>query len=180
MYSTNSLFIYLAQSNEGNEFFLVFLENYEQNFVCSVFVTTPEDDPVSFTISSQFMDFYEEGVAMPGQVVSYMFNRSFALLTTTERGKAIIVKAQGGHKLVVYGANEEPHTTDAFLALPPVRTVSGTYKYINAMATPWDYYLYSMIGIVASENNTLLSITCLLYTSPSPRDRQKSRMPSSA
>ena len=24
------------------------------------------------------------------------------------------------------------------------------------------------------------SITCLLYTSPSPRDRQKSRMPSSA
>ena len=26
----------------------------------------------------------------------------------------------------------------------------------------------------------LLIITCLLYTSPSPRDRQKSRMPSSA
>ena len=26
----------------------------------------------------------------------------------------------------------------------------------------------------------LLSETCLLYTSPSPRDRQKSRMPSSA
>ena len=26
----------------------------------------------------------------------------------------------------------------------------------------------------------LSSITCLLYTSPSPRDRQKSRMPSSA
>ena len=25
-----------------------------------------------------------------------------------------------------------------------------------------------------------MSITCLLYTSPSPRDRQKSRMPSSA
>ena len=29
-------------------------------------------------------------------------------------------------------------------------------------------------------NNDILSITCLLYTSPSPRDRQKSRMPSSA
>ena len=27
---------------------------------------------------------------------------------------------------------------------------------------------------------TLNSATCLLYTSPSPRDRQKSRMPSSA
>ena len=33
-----------------------------------------------------------------------------------------------------------------------------------------------------SEVNILgeLSIFCLLYTSPSPRDRQKSRMPSSA
>ena len=28
--------------------------------------------------------------------------------------------------------------------------------------------------------NYLLPQTCLLYTSPSPRDRQKSRMPSSA
>ena len=26
----------------------------------------------------------------------------------------------------------------------------------------------------------ILDLTCLLYTSPSPRDRQKSRMPSSA
>ena len=29
-------------------------------------------------------------------------------------------------------------------------------------------------------NGGILKITCLLYTSPSPRDRQKSRMPSSA
>ena len=28
--------------------------------------------------------------------------------------------------------------------------------------------------------STALSMRCLLYTSPSPRDRQKSRMPSSA
>ena len=30
------------------------------------------------------------------------------------------------------------------------------------------------------ENLSKLSYSCLLYTSPSPRDRQKSRMPSSA
>ena len=29
-------------------------------------------------------------------------------------------------------------------------------------------------------NNGLKNITCLLYTSPSPRDRTRSRMPSSA
>ena len=31
-----------------------------------------------------------------------------------------------------------------------------------------------------SSSGTAMLITCLLYTSPSPRDRQKSRMPSSA
>ena len=33
---------------------------------------------------------------------------------------------------------------------------------------------------MTSSNADLVIITCLLYTSPSPRDRQKSRMPSSA
>ena len=33
---------------------------------------------------------------------------------------------------------------------------------------------------IASKNRTKESNNCLLYTSPSPRDRQKSRMPSSA
>ena len=31
-----------------------------------------------------------------------------------------------------------------------------------------------------SERSRIISPACLLYTSPSPRDRQKSRMPSSA
>ena len=34
-----------------------------------------------------------------------------------------------------------------------------------------------LVGLAAS---VALAIGCLLYTSPSPRDRQKSRMPSSA
>ena len=41
----------------------------------------------------------------------------------------------------------------------------------------------SFIGAGAYEHHipaAVWAITCLLYTSPSPRDRQKSRMPSSA
>ena len=34
--------------------------------------------------------------------------------------------------------------------------------------------------LVFDIDGTLLNTDCLLYTSPSPRDRQKSRMPSSA
>src|SRR5674476_469000 len=37
-----------------------------------------------------------------------------------------------------------------------------------------------LIGTVLQIGPALLGKTCLLYTSPSPRDRQKSRMPSSA
>ena len=36
------------------------------------------------------------------------------------------------------------------------------------------------VGLIISLVVAFLTISCLLYTSPSPRDRQKSRMPSSA
>ena len=40
--------------------------------------------------------------------------------------------------------------------------------------------LGSRFGIAFSNDPDKQNNTCLLYTSPSPRDRQKSRMPSSA
>ena len=43
---------------------------------------------------------------------------------------------------------------------------------------------FTMANVIAASNRPSLIMahnkTCLLYTSPSPRDRQKSRMPSSA
>ena len=36
------------------------------------------------------------------------------------------------------------------------------------------------ISVEGGNNNSLSPLTCLLYTSPSPRDGTKSRMPSSA
>ena len=41
-------------------------------------------------------------------------------------------------------------------------------------------YFYTSYQKRAIETLKLILNTCLLYTSPSPRDRQKSRMPSSA
>ena len=45
-----------------------------------------------------------------------------------------------------------------------------------------DVALTSSSGVIAVDlaNGNTGSITCLLYTSPSPRDRTRSRMPSSA
>ena len=63
----------------------------------------------------------------------------------------------------------------------------------TALADQWNLSLISDLGILesdiaiwpeSSDVNSKFHImvinTCLLYTSPSPRDRQKSRMPSSA
>ena len=54
----------------------------------------------------------------------------------------------------------------------------GVHPIANGMATAADWMsaasFISMAGLIA------LSYNCLLYTSPSPRDSRRSRMPSSA
>ena len=47
--------------------------------------------------------------------------------------------------------------------------------YMNQAPSSWDFHVLTEKYRVFT-----LFVTCLLYTSPSPRDRQKSRMPSSA
>ena len=52
----------------------------------------------------------------------------------------------------------------------------------NFGGSAYDLPLDQRMTLDGAVNKTgiLLSLCCLLYTSPSPRDRQKSRMPSSA
>ena len=51
------------------------------------------------------------------------------------------------------------------------------YNHYKAM-DPWWFWSVFTIGI--NFFDAVMILACLLYTSPSPRDRQKSRMPSSA
>ena len=57
---------------------------------------------------------------------------------------------------------QAPSDKDPYCIVIPPPNVTGTLHMGHAL------------------NNTLQDILCLLYTSPSPRDRQRSRMPSSA
>src|SRR5674476_429049 len=63
-------------------------------------------------------------------------------------------------------------TTDTMNTLA---TVEQSIRCINAGAE-----LVRITAPSKKEAENLQNINCLLYTSPSPRDRQKSRMPSSA
>ena len=50
----------------------------------------------------------------------------------------------------------------------------------NALSDKMMQQLQDLIVEASSNDSVKVIIICLLYTSPSPRDRQKSRMPSSA
>ena len=55
---------------------------------------------------------------------------------------------------------------------------------LNVFPIPYQAYMtitLASFGVMDFERLSIITyVTCLLYTSPSPRDRQKSRMPSSA
>ena len=73
-----------------------------------------------------------------------------------------------------------------FLLLSKIDTLSKdtTYSYgTTDIPVNVGFQLFSfgaLVGAVDYLGGIALSYNCLLYTSPSPRDRQKSRMPSSA
>ena len=52
------------------------------------------------------------------------------------------------------------------------------FSYVEAVG--FDYGQRHSLELKFAKKTALIANVCLLYTSPSPRDRQKSRMPSSA
>ena len=83
-------------------------------------------------------------------------------------------------KLEVFGANklkgEINISGSKNASLPILAATLLTNKKVYLDNLPKVKDIETMINLLRS----LGSKTCLLYTSPSPRDRQKSRMPSSA
>ena len=67
---------------------------------------------------------------------------------------------------------------------PPHQQLPDVMYVVGTAPNPTDsgYAAGSVIVSHSSDTDALFGTvgTCLLYTSPSPRDRQKSRMPSSA
>ena len=60
-----------------------------------------------------------------------------------------------------------------------------TYRFIKLLTTPFNKTEAFKLGIIDAKGNRITEEgtnkpTCLLYTSPSPRDMRRSRMPSSA
>ena len=63
-----------------------------------------------------------------------------------------------------------------------IETIDGKNRLVTRSLQNWHTHLGMILNRGTGEGLPLMEWleTCLLYTSPSPRDRQKSRMPSSA
>ena len=117
-----------------------------------------------------------------------MVEHVFDVLTQSrhDRSEGVGVRSE----LEIQGAPEEPVAAIGAEELegaggipgdvPPQRGASiGAVGLLNADGVRLDFVFVGQLeGIL--QDRVELDPTCLLYTSPSPRDRQKSRMPSSA
>ena len=113
------------------------------------------------------------------------------------------VWVQATKEVSVYSVNKEPKSTDAYISLPV--DVLGTEYYAltytrdaellvvgtednTQVSIKWPtnagpvsvHYGGTTYGYVSNGEVVVVGVCCLLYTSPSPRDINSSRMPSSA
>ena len=75
------------------------------------------------------------------------------------------------------------HIFESMFIVESVTPISKPYKLVSREFKPEDTLVRINEDIVVGGEKIVLMAgpcSCLLYTSPSPRDRQKSRMPSSA
>ena len=96
-----------------------------------------------------------------------------------------------GAGIVIYHKNERIHV-DSFSLKNNATVFQGEveaiYQAIQYLIAYQDEYKFRYIKILSDSQAAIMALnqpeirskSCLLYTSPSPRDRQKSRMPSSA
>ena len=143
---------------------MAFIGNYDLQATYYIYVTSPESQPVSFTISAPGTGYRADGMVQCGEVANFTFESSeYELSSTSDRGKAIIVRAESDGELTVYGGNLRLFASDSFLSLPKQPDEGqSTYKYIVASYVP--AFGGAESAVIAQYNGTLLSITPKLDT----------------
>ena len=108
---------------------------------------------------------------------SNLLDAPAGVVDTVEKSQ---LTSEGGHT-----EYEEPHIGKHVTVKSNIYNKSDEYPPTSTtptLAEQWEEYEEPAKGdtLVSQYEEQAKPNTCLLYTSPSPRDRQKSRMPSSA
>ena len=148
-------------ATSGKEFYVAFFGNNDDTSTYYLYVTTPERQPISFTINAPGTGYSANGTVRYGEIANYTFDPSeYELMNTTDRGKAIIVRNEADGELTVYGGNLGLGSSDSFLSLPKQpQQGQNTYTYIVASYFTTLSDTESSVAIIAQYNSTLLSIT---------------------
>lgn len=150
-FSTASVF---GQSSRGKDFWLMFnANNIDGDPVLSLFITG--DINTSGTVSIPGQSFSTNFTVTAGTVTTVSLPLS-AHITTSDVIENRAVHITSVDDVVVYGLNRRQYTTDAFLAIP-TNSLSNEHivltYFTNLASAP------SQLGIVASEDNTTVTIT---------------------
>ena len=141
--------------NAANEFIIGFSVNFDANLLSPsllLFVTTPETNPVTFTVTANGFNF--TGTAFNSSSTEISIPSTFQVESSSERNKGIYVKAEGERKIIVYGLSYNGASSDGFLALPCTNLTVEEYEYY-AMTYPAT--ITSDVLIVGCEDNTLVT-----------------------
>ena len=116
--------------------------------------------------------------------IAYDANAQKVVVTVEESSvlKALVGTVAGTD--ITFGTAASFYSGDANNPGPQIAYDANAQKVVIQYTKTSDSYGYAIVGTIAGTDITFGTeasyYTCLLYTSPSPRDRQKSRMPSSA
>ena len=142
--------------NSANEFFIAFYRNYNYaRATLQLFINTPEPYPVSFTVTNAATGLSLSGTATNTTSTIITVPSTIEVRSSSERNKALYVKAAGNNRIAVYGSSLQRYTSDAFLALPCLDQSLDEYEYF-AMC----YYgigLPCAMLFVACQDNTRIT-----------------------
>ena len=158
-------------SHEGNEFLVAFGPNQGDSLDPSLLVTTDEEETVSFWVAyNEILGTRVTGVinntytVQKGGEIRITIPRSNEISGSrnSDSSKTITIKASDDKLLTVVGVNEEPASTDAFLALPKIVTKTGTYEYFVMSAESSNLAgstgARSFFAIITNEDDTTITI----------------------
>ena len=125
-------------------FYVGFMQNNPRDVTrddpnVQILVSTDEPDPVSFSVTATGIN--NMYTATYGSITKVELSAdSFHVVSNTERDKGILVQAESGKTISVYGVNDEFRSTDAFTGL------SCDGMKIGTDAVPYTRYEYLILS----------------------------------
>ena len=148
----NTVGLQTIVDNSANEFYVAFYRNIA-TATLQLFVTTPESSPVSFTVTAS--GFSYTGTATNTGSVIVTLPSTLEVRSSSERNKAIYVRAAGNSRIAVYGSSLRRYTSDSFLALPCLDQSLEEYEYYAMCYYGLSGYPCSLLFVACQDNTRI-------------------------